>query len=266
MSEINVYKQMNRIGYLLFFTVLFLYSCKGTKAVTANTIKKAKAEKIIANHYKNTFTYTTLNARLKVKYEDATQSFSPTVTLRMEKDKKIWVSAKFLGITVAKALITPEKVSYYEKMNNTYFEGDFELLSEWLGTALDFDKVQHLLIGQALFDLREDAYESSIISQKYQLTPKKQLALFERLFLMHTDNYKMFTQQLKQPSKNRNLTINYLSYQKIGNQDFPKNIYVEALDADEKTVIKIEYRTVDYNAKVTFPFKIPSGYEQVTIQ
>ena len=41
---------------------------------------------------------------------------------------------------MAKALITPTKVSYYEKINNTYFEGDFSLLSNWLGTDLDFQK------------------------------------------------------------------------------------------------------------------------------
>ncbi len=257
---------MNKVLYLLCFSLIILNSCKGTKAISGSGIKKISAEKVIANHYNRSFNFETLNARVKVKYDDGKQSFSPIATLRFQKDKTIWVSVKMLGITLAKALITPEKVSYYEKINNSYFEGDFKLLSTWLGTDLDFDKVQQMLLGQALFNLREDKYKSTIANQNYQLTPKTELALFERLFLVYPTTFKMAIQQLKQPIENRNLTINYQSYQKVGNQDFPKEINIEALQGEEKTTIDVEYRVVDYNAKVSFPFKIPSGYKEVTIQ
>ncbi|MEW7289489.1 DUF4292 domain-containing protein [Aquimarina sp. 2304DJ70-9] len=258
---------MNKILYLLCFSLMVLNSCKGTKAVSESGIKKLSAEKVIANHYNRSFNFETLNTKVKVKYDDGKQSFSPNATLRFEKDKIIWISVKMLGITLAKALITPEKVSYYEKINNTYFDGDFKVLSEWLGTEdLDFDKVQQMLLGQALFNLREDKYKSSITDKVYQLRPKAEIALFERLFLIHPDSFKMASQQLKQPIENRNLAINYQSYQKVGNQEFPKEIYIEALQGKDKTSIGIEYRQVDYNAKVSFPFKIPSGYKEVTIQ
>ncbi len=259
---------MKKIGYgmLIVLASVLLHGCKGTKVATGTAVQKLKAEKIIANHYTKSFNYNTLNARVKVRYEDADKSVSPNVTLRMEKDKKIWVSAKVLGITVAKALITPTKVSYYEKITNTYFDGDFKLLSEWLGTSLDFEKVQQLLLGQAIFDLRTEKYQSDIDQQHYQLVPKKQLALFERLFLVYPATYKMHTQQLKQHSEKRDLTITYESYQKVGNQDFPKNIHIRAVEGVDTTTIQVEYRAVDYNPKVSFPFKIPSGYEQVTIE
>lgn len=257
---------MNRIFCLLFFSLIVLNSCKGIKNVTESGVKRLSAEKIIANHYNRSFNFETLNAKVKVKYDDGKQSFSPIATLRFERDKKIWVSVKMLGITLAKVLITPEKVSYYEKINNTYFEGDFRLLSEWLGTNLDFKKAQQMLLGQALFNLREDKYKSTITNQSYQLQPKTELALFERLFLVRPDTFKMAQQKLKQPTENRDLTIYYKTYQKVGNQEFPKEIYIEALQDNKKTTIEIEYKTVDYNAKVSFPFTIPSGYKQVTIQ
>ncbi|MHA7059295.1 DUF4292 domain-containing protein [Aquimarina sp. M1] len=257
---------MNRALYLLCCLLIVLHSCKGTKALSDTKTKRLKTEKIVNNHYNNAFNFTTINAKVKVRYDDGKQSFSPNVTLRLEKDKKIWVSAKLLGITLAKALITPEKVSYYEKINNTYFEGNFQLLSEWLGTDLDFEKVQQLLLGQALFNLKDEKYVSSIENQKYRLTPKKELELFERLFVLYPDNFKMFSQQLKQPLENRNLLISYGSYQNVGNQSFPKEISILASEGIARTSIMIDYRSVDYNANVSFPFKIPSGYEQVTIE
>ena len=228
---------MNRIVYLLCFSLIVLNSCKGTKAVSESKVKRLTAEKIIANHYNRSFNFETLNAKIKVKYDDGKKSFSPNATLRIEKDKKIWISVKMLGITLAKVMITPEKVSYYEKINNTYFDGDFKGLSEWLGTKdLDFDKVQQLLLGQALFNLREDKYKSVIVEKAYQLKPKTEKVLFERLFLLHPDNFKIASQQLKQPVENRNLTIDYRSYQKVGNQEFPKEINIQALEGNSKNI------------------------------
>jgi len=258
---------MNKVLYLLCFSLLVLNSCKGTKAVSEAGIKKLSAEKIIANHYNLSFNFETLNAKVKVRYDGGKQSVSPNVTLRLQKDSIIWISVKVLGITLAKALITQDKVSYYEKINNTYFDGDFKVLSEWLGTKdLNYSKVQHMLLGQSLFDLRKEKYRSLITDQKYQLKPKSELKLFERLFFVNPDSFKMVSQQLKQPLENRNLTIDYVSYQKIGNQDFPKEIFIEALQKNKKTTIGLEYKQVDYNAKVSFPFKIPSGYKEMTIQ
>ncbi len=220
---------MYRIFCLLGVIVIMFGSCKSVKSVSDAKIKRLSAEKVIANHYNREFNFKTLSTRVKVKYDDGRKSFSPNATIRFEKDKTIWLSVKLLGITLAKAMITPEKVSYYEKINNTYFEGNFELLSDWLGTELDFDKVQQMLLGQALFNLRKDKYKSTINDQKYLLKPKQDLALFEKLFLVSPDSFKISSQQLKQPIENRNLTINYQSYQKVGNQDFPKEIYIEAL-------------------------------------
>jgi len=257
---------MNKVGYLVCFSLVILQSCKGSKNIAGSYLKKIKASKVILNHYDNAFDFKTFHAKVKVKYDDGKQSFNPNVSIRMEKGKKIWVSAKMLGITLAKVLIVPEKVSYYEKIDHTYFEGDFKLLSNWLGIDLDFNKVEQLLLGQALFDLRDQEYVVSLKNEHYQLQPKKELHLLESLILINPNNFKVYSQQLQQPIQNKNLQINYRSYQRVGDQDFPKEIYIEASEASNKTSIKIDYRAVDYNASVSFPFKIPSGYKQVIIK
>jgi hypothetical protein len=42
-----------------------------------------------------------------------------------------------------------------------YFEGDFSALSQWLGTDLDYNKIQNLLVGEALDDLQSKYTEQS---------------------------------------------------------------------------------------------------------
>lgn len=246
--------------------IFILGSCKSTKTANAATVKKLSSEKIIANHYNKAFNFETLNARLKVTYDDGRQSVSPTVSLRMKKDEVIWLSAKVLGITVAKAIITPKKVSYYEKINSTYFDGSFKMIEEWLGTELDFYKVQQMLMGQSLFNLRDEKFKSEIVNQSYQLIPKKELEIFERLLFVNPSNYRISQQGIRQSIDNRSLQINYPLYQNVGNQSFPEEIFIKANQNDESTTIKIQYKDVDYNAKVSFPFKIPTGYEEITIK
>ncbi|RZS99247.1 DUF4292 domain-containing protein [Aquimarina brevivitae] len=249
---------------LLFVTVLS--GCKSSNVDKAGAIDAMNSDKIISNHYNRSFNFNTINARLKVTYDDGKKSVSPTVSLRMKKDEVIWISAKVLGITVAKAMLTPDKVTYYEKINNTYFDGSFKMIEEWLGTDLDFYKVQQMLLGQSMFDLRGEKFKASVQNENYKLQPKKELAHFDRLLLVQPASFKMALQGISQPKENRTLQIKYPTYQKVGNQYFPKEIYIKADQAEERTLITIEYRVVDFNPEISFPYNIPSGYEELTIK
>ena len=123
------------------FLVFFLIGCKSKQAVaTAAASENTEVFKVIKGHYNNQQDFKTLSIRANAKYEDAKQSHSMNADIRIKKDEIIWINIKFLGIPMAKAMITPTKVSYYEKINNSYFEGDFSVLSNWLGTDLDFNK------------------------------------------------------------------------------------------------------------------------------
>ncbi len=73
----------------------------------------------------------------------------------MEKDKVIWLSAT-LGL--ARLMITPEKVQFYNKIDNEFFDGDYKLLSDFVGVELDFYKVQNILLGQTIFPLDDKSY------------------------------------------------------------------------------------------------------------
>ena len=257
-----------RILMFLMASIILLSSCKTTKVVSDNSkATNLNVKKIIANHYENSFRFTSLKGRIKAQYDDGSKTANLTASLRMEKDKNIWLSVKFGGfIVVAKALITPSKVQYYEVVNNTYFDGDFALLSKWLGTELDFEKVQNLLLGQALFDLKKEKYTSIVETPYYKLTPKKESALFERLFLIRADNFKVQNQKIFQSSKNRTLQVEYSDYQKIANQYFPEILNISASKPGKESTIAMQYKDIQYNAKVSFPFSIPSGAKRITIK
>ncbi len=253
-----MYQKFSLIGLVFLFI-----SCGSKKEVA--TIEDAAASKVVTMHYENEAQFNTMNSRMRLTYQDSDRSQSLTVSFRMEKDKTIWMSAQVLGIPLAKALITRDRVSYFEKINGTYFDGDYSLLSRWLGTPLDFDKLQNLLMGQTIYDLREDRYMLTESSQGYQLVPADGVDLIKKMFLLDPQNYKATAQQLAQERENRNVTVTYPKYQRVSGQTIPENIRIVANQSGEGTIIEISLRSVVFNDPVSFPFEIPSGYEEILI-
>lgn len=249
----------------LFYMVLalFITSCKSTKVLSDGSIDERLTSKgLIKAHYQETTQFKTLNGRIKIEYSDGESSQGVTVSLRMEKDKAIWMSAP-LGIV--KVIITPKRVSFYNKLENEYFDGDFSYLSELLGTEVDFSIVQNLLLGQSIVDLRNEKYTLSIVEDNYRLTPKNVGVLYKTLFQIEPKNFKMAMQQLSQPLKKRLLEITYKNYQSIDQEVLPNEIGIIAIQEDAENTITLEYRNMELNRPASFPYKIPKGFKEIVL-
>ena len=254
---------MNKPLLLALFT-LFIVSCKGTKTVTGSA-EDLTVKNIVKSHDAAMPDFNTLAARIYVVYEDDTKQQSITVSLRMEKDKVIWMKASLIGITIAKAKITPDRVSYYETVGGTYFDGDFSLLSEWLGTEIDFKKTQAILLGQSIFPIGNGQYTSNIQGANYKLQPKTQPFDFIHSLLLLSSNFKIASETLSQPSEGRILTIRYEDYQTIEGGLYPSEIQVTASEKDSTTKIDLTYRKIEPNVSINFPFDIPDGYSEMKL-
>lgn len=258
-------RSLTKLMRILALVVLtFSFSCKSNKILSdAKADKSLSARVIIKNHYKNQLDFKTLAGRIRIDYSDGYGTSSIGVSLRMEKDKAIWISAP-LG--VVKALITPDRVSFYNKLDNEYFDGDFSYLSQMLGTDINFEKVQNLLLGQALLDLREERYLAEVNGDNYELKPRRAMELFKPLFRIEPGNFKVAVQQLSQPWNKRLLEIRYKNYQQKDKRILPNEIGIVAIDSDQRTTIAIEYRSMEFNKRLNFPYKIPKGFEEIVLK
>ena len=250
-----------------YIGVLFLLvSCGGSKKLASTeTTKAIGAAKLVAQYYENELTYTTLEARTRLRYEDKKSSQSVTVNIRIEKDKKIWLNTSLLGITGARALITPEKVQFYDKLNSRYFYGDFEFLSSYLGVDIDFFQLQRLLTGQTVYDLREGSYDFSQTNTGYTVTPSEQLEAIKLLFSISAQNFMVARQRVVQPVENVSLDVAYRDYQEVGGKPFPMGIDILANDNQSQTRVTIDIRNIEINTDTRFPFSIPDGYTKMKL-
>jgi hypothetical protein len=244
-----------------------MISCKSKAVAVQNSNTETpikKDNKAVEKHYENKLDFSTLYIKASAKYVDEKQSQNVTAEIKIEKDKQILVSVRFLGITMAKALITPTTVSYYEKINSTYYEGDFTSLSKWLGTELDYSKVQNLLVGETLDDLRKGKYVQTIVENLIRLEDEKSTNL-KKTFFLEPEKYLLQKEQISQSSENRMLEIKY-SDNKVFNQGtLPTSIEINAIQPKGKTDINLNYNTISFNEELSFPYSVPSGYKKVII-
>lgn len=243
---------------------IILSSCGSTKKKVLPA-EDAAVQKVILEHKNSEVDFETLSGRLRVHYKDASSDHSVTVSFRMKKDDTIWMSGKLLGFPLAKVLITPNSVQYYEKISGTYFDGDFRLLSDLLGIPLNFEKVQNLLIGQAIYDLSAENYKLTDSPRGYELEPTAD-AFLKKMFLLNPANYRVMAQQIRQPDANRGLVVTYPQYQEVNGRIFPEEIRIVANEENESTMVDMEFKSVEFNVPLSFPFSIPSGYEEIILE
>lgn len=259
------------IFFVCFGSSLLLVSCKSKAVFLDSKIPQAvvtvdtalTSVKIIQNHYSNKNDFSTLYIRAGAKYRDEKNSQNISAEIKIKKGEKILVSIRFLGITMAKALITPTEVKYYEKIGGTYFEGDYQSLSNWLGTDLDFNKIQNLLLGQPIDDLTKGNYAFTIADGLYELSTMEDKTY--KSFYFEKGHCLLKKQEISQPEKGRIFDTSYPNYQDFATAILPASLLINAVQTKGKTTISIDYNSATFNEDLTFPYSVPDGYDRIFI-
>ena len=251
-------------NFLFYLTICFIFSCKSTQTLVSSSSlnPKLKAKQIIKAHNKKKSDFITLQSRLKIELIEGDKSQIHTVTLRMERNRTIWINA-FLNMVRLK--ITPEKVQMYNKLNRTYFEGDFTLIKDFLGVELNFTHIENLLLGHTIFSYNSSDLKKEPHPKSYALSPKQKNALFEVLYLFNPGFFKLDGQIISQPNQNRKLNVYYHTFQDIEEDIFPQQMTIKVVENQKETTLKMNLKSVSLNQPLRFPFKIPTGYKPIEL-
>jgi len=249
---------------LTIFIVL-LTSCKSGKNLTdkKSTVKKISAKKILKKHISENFNFETVDAKLKVDFKNEKQDVGFSVKMKIKKDEIIWLKGTKL-ITVFKAKITPNKVSFYSPYYKNYIEGDFKMLEKILGVTVNFNQLQNMLLGQVMFDASEK-HTVELIEGTYKLAPKNQQDLFDVFYWLNPLHYKLDKQSLINESKKQRLDIEYASYKQTDDSLFPQKILIKGKGKNKLSTINMFVRSTIINQKLEMPFKIPTGYKEIKL-
>lgn len=244
-----------------------LTSCKSKIAVVEASKKgnSIDVNKIIENYYNNKNEFSTLYIKSTAQFANDKQTQNVTAEIKIKKDEQILISIRVLGITMAKALITPTSVGYYEKINGNYYEGDFSALSELLGTNLDFYKVQNMLLGRAIDDLKKGKYTESFNNQIYRLDETSDNET-KKSFYFDADKFLVDKQEITQTNEGRMIQVVYSNKKEFNEMILPLAINIDTYQKKGKTEINLEYNTISFNEELSFPYSVPNGYKRIIIK
>ena len=259
------YKRIAHFSLVVFLSSLTLLSCKSKAVLASGTASNSlSSDKIIEKHYDTKVNFSTVYIKSSAHYEDGKQSQNVTAEIKIKKDELILISIRFLGITMAKALITPSEVKYYEKIGGKFFDGNYSILSKLVGTDLDYQKVQNMLIGEALDNLKELKYTTSIEDKWYKLENNSD-SNTKKTYYFEAENFLIKKQEIAQYSQERMVKISYPSHSEFNSIVFPIGLVIDAHQKSEKTNITIDYNTVSFNEELSFPYSVPEGYQRIFI-
>ena len=260
---------MKQFILILSFSLLAV-SCKTAKKESAEsssetlesggkiTTVNAPIADIAIAHYNLFNDFNTLRINADVDYKDQNMQQSPNAEIRIEKGKQILIFVKAFGITGAKVYLTPERASFYEILGGTYYDGDYDFISNFLGTEITYENVENLLLGKAFYNLNEYDYtkeDSNLLELK--------LNQFLVKLLLGSQN-EITSTEVKQDQSTDKLVVNYLAYQTAENLFLPKEINIHAMQKKD-VHIKIDYRRVSVNQPLDFRYRIPKNSKEIRI-
>lgn len=250
---------MNKFLLIIFAFLLFNCKSKPIEIVKENQVIDKNSTIALEKINKRSIDFKTLSIKTNVKFEDETQSQRVNVDLKIKKNEIIWVNVKLLGIPLARAYITPDKVQFYEKLNNTYFEGDYSVISNLLGTELNFDKIQNMILGFPLEKLESNKMKFNIEDPLFVFTANENN--ISKTFGFNNQNYLLKKQYLVHDLKKAGINIDYESHQIIDTFSFPEMIKILAMRSKGNANFEIKYNSITINEELNYIYSVPNGYK-----
>jgi hypothetical protein len=255
--------KINLLPLLIF--LLILTSCGGSKSALKDKELNTETLKAIVKNYNNSNPeFNTIRGRLKGTYIDGDDQQNISISYRFKNDEIIWMSAKLAGlIQVAKIMVTPKKVQFYERIDQSYFDGDFKLISSFLGIELNYEQLQNLLLGQSIkpINLKQSSLES--IDGYFQIKSTYERGLSQTI-LLDEKTFKI-RQQILEKEGNK-IKIIYNSYQIVNKESFPEEMIIVADNKKDKVSILLDFRNINLNDELNFPFRIPSNFKPIKLK
>tara|TARA_B100000131_G_scaffold322439_1_gene376361 strand:+ start:1403 stop:2203 length:801 start_codon:yes stop_codon:yes gene_type:complete len=252
--------------FISFIIILLIISgCKSVSVLPSKTpINNIKIKELGNEISKAKLNYKNIRSRIKTEYDDGNRKQQIILNLRMVDKKAIWISATML-IPIGKLLITPDKISFYEKFQRTFYEGDLTFIKKFLNINIDFNDIQNILLGYPILNITDNKWKRISHPKFYVLSLSGKAQNFTQTLFFDPTNFLLMEQRFFLKSLNQNMTIKYNYFQKVDGKNIPRNIeFFVPYDSSYRKLI-LEYTRVDFPEDLNLPFTIPDGYKPINI-
>ncbi len=271
---------MNNSKYLLVFLIISLLaasSCK-TRRLFKLPLKEHGPEYLFNKLKDNELRYQELSIKFDADlvFDKKENSFKGNI--KIKKDSLIWISiTPLFGIEAFRVMFSNDSVKMINKLNNTYFLGDYSMINALFNTPFDFDMLQSLITGNDFSYYENDIFKAGIDNGYYKLTTlgRRKLKKYVRNQVdndkvliqdiwLDPETFKITKQDWKEITKqNSKMSFVYGSFSELEDgQIFPGTLDCD-IAAENNISLKIKYSKVQVNKPFEFTFIIPENYQPV---
>lgn len=226
---------------------------KNTASVLANTKLTAIRSKQI--------TFNTFSGKAKTRLDIDGSGNDVTLNLRIQHDKKIWVSVTaILGLEVARALITPDSIIIVNRLQGLYIKKPFSYVDQYAGKQVNYQTLEALLVGNAVPQLLNDNANISTDNANTIISGSLQTILYK---LTLGPDFKVSQTSLSNQQAGQNLQVTNSAFIQADTRIIPSQIDIASAVANKKIQISLHYNSVDFDKELEYPFSIPDRFTPV---
>ncbi len=193
-------------------------------------------------------------------------------TIRIRKDSAIYLSlSPFLGIEMARVLITPEEVLFLNRLEGTYYQGDMDRLNRMFNTNIDFHMLQAILVGNDFSHFTSDRFSVSRDKdrlllrnpERYPITGAALGLPFQQNIWLDQDSYLIQENLIYEPRKQQSIRAKYGRYNRIGQQELPGEVSLVITDPGNRVELIMSYRRTSIDEPQPMDVNIPERYQRM---
>lgn len=234
---------------------------------------------VLEKMHQNQSSFEWFSGKAKVDFIQGKRKSPFTAQMRIKRDSAIWISVSSgIGVEGARLLLTQDSVKYINRIDKTFFVGNYKFLSALIKTDIDFCMVQALLTAKDFSWHDYQNLKAKLDNQLYQLEStnrrklKKQSKLisfehpvYYQSIWINPETFKIDRIKIKEIGKeNKKIFASYRQYKSINEQLIPYSIDIE-LDSEKGMGLEMVYYKINLDQEVGFPFSISKKYTPIEL-
>ncbi|MCY3997886.1 MAG: DUF4292 domain-containing protein [Flavobacteriaceae bacterium] len=252
----------------ILFVFLLSIGCVSTKKVipSPQPIKAIDVVSLVDEIEKAYPKHKALNIRGTALFTNGNISEKINIQLRMIQNKAIWINAVMI-VPIARVLVTPETIQFYERFQKTYFEDDYQAIRTFLNNdQVNFQLIENLLLGKSLIDISNVKWKTIDNPINYILIAERTKGKTIPTLFIDPKSFLLQEQRILLPGTTKTLNIRYKNHISVEGNDYPRVIEMSIVEPQQVVQVVIEYKQINlFDQDVAIPFKIPENYKPILL-
>ncbi|MBQ7735576.1 MAG: DUF4292 domain-containing protein [Bacteroidales bacterium] len=209
-------------------------------------------------------TYDWVSYQMKISLEKEEEKLAFQCFFVNRIDSIIYLNLNRSGIELARVVLTPDSVTYVNKLEHEYYAGDYSFLRRVFGFPLDFDMVQSLMNGVDFKDFDDSLHRVEEDGKLHYVAPQRTnrqgtVALMQSIeigaggVILDNDMTDLKTM--------RDIDIEYEDYTMIDGTPFFTKFEVE-MEVDD-VELEAELKNIRFNVPGPTTIRIPESFKEI---